>query len=101
MTDAPRYPTAPGPGGPEQGIPLPRLALAMSLLVSPVGLVLGVVARRRVRRTGEDGAGTALAAIVVGAALTAAYLLLVAALVVLLVLVRDQAGALPPGLGGG
>ena len=95
MTEAPRYATAP-----EQGIPLPRLALAMALLVAPVGLVLGVVARRRTRRTGEEGAGTALAAIVVGAALTAVYLLLVVTLVVLLVLVKDTAGTLPPGLAG-
>jgi len=93
VTEAPRYATAP-----EQGIPLPRLALALSLLVAPVGLVLGIIARRRVRRSGEQGAGTALAAIVVGAVLTAVYLLLVVALVVLLVLVRDRAATLPPGL---
>jgi Domain of unknown function (DUF4190) len=95
VTQAPRYATAPEPG-----IPLPRLALAMALLVAPVGLVLGVVARRRIRHTGEEGAGTALAAIVVGAVLTAVYLLLIAALVVLLVLVRTRTGTLPPGLGG-
>jgi hypothetical protein len=93
VTEAPRYATAP-----EQGLPLPRLALAMALLVAPVGLVLGIVARRRIRDTGGDGAGTATAAIVVGAALTAAYVLLIAALVVLLVLVRDEAATLPPGL---
>ena len=94
MSDAPRYGTASG-----QSIPLPRLALAMSLLVAPVGLVLGVIARRRVRDTGAEGAGTALAAIVVGAVLTTAYVLLIAALVVLLVLVRGEPGPLPPGLG--
>ena len=93
MTEARRYATAP-----ERSIPLPRLALAMALLVPPVGLVLGIVARRRTRRTGEDGAGTAVAAIVVGATLTAAYLLLVAALVGLLVLIDDNAGTLPPGI---
>jgi hypothetical protein len=93
VTEAPRYATAPEPG-----IPLPRLALALALLVAPVGLALGILARRRVRRTGEEGAGTALAAIVVGGVLTAVYVLLVVALVVLLVLVRDRAGPLPPGL---
>jgi hypothetical protein len=96
VTEAPRYATAP-----ERGIPLPRLALAIALLVAPVGLVLGIIARRRVRRTGEDGAGTALAAIVVGATLTAVYLLLVAALVVLLVLIDDRASTLPPGISPG
>ena len=82
-------------------MPLPRLALALALLVAPVGLVLGIIARRRIRRTGEEGAGTALAAIVVGATLTAAYLLLVAALVVLLVLIDDAPGGLPPGISPG
>jgi hypothetical protein len=96
VTEAPRYATAP-----ERGIPLPRLALAMALLVAPVGLVLGIVARRRIRRTGEEGAGTALAAVVVGATLTVAYLLLVAALVVLLVLIDDTASTLPPGIPSG
>jgi hypothetical protein len=96
VTEAPRYATAP-----ERGIPLPRLALAMALLVAPVGLVLGIVARRRIRRTGEEGAGTALAAVVVGATLTVAYLLLVAALVVLLVLIDDTASTLPPGIRSG
>jgi hypothetical protein len=96
VTEAPRYATAPG-----RSVPLPRLALALALLVAPVGLVLGVIARRRIRRTGEEGAGTALAAIVVGATLTAAYLLLVAALVVLLVLIDDAPGGLPPGISPG
>jgi hypothetical protein len=96
VTEAPRYATAP-----ERGVPLPRLALAMALLVAPVGLVLGIIARRRIRRTGEEGAGTALAAIVVGATLTAAYLLFVAALVVLLVLIDDTPGGLPPGISPG
>lgn len=96
MTEAPRYATAP-----ERGIPLPRLALAMALLVAPVGLVLGIVARRRIRRTGEEGAGTALAAVVVGATLTLAYLVLVTALVVLLVLIDDTASTLPPGIPSG
>ena len=96
VTEAPRYATAP-----EQGIPLPRLALTLAVLVAPVGLVLGIIARRRVRRTGEDGAGTALAAIVVGATLTVVYLLLVAALVLLLVLIDDTPGGLPPGIPSG
>ena len=72
-------------------VPLPLVALAMALLVAPVGLVLGVVARRRIRETGEEGAGTALAAIVVGAVLTALYLALVVVVVVLFVLVSGSA----------
>ena len=81
VTEAPRYATAP-----ERGIPLPRLALAMALLVAPVGLVLGVIARRRAAESDPDGARTALVAIVVGAVLTAVYVLLAVTVVVLLVL---------------
>jgi hypothetical protein len=88
----PRYATAP-----RQAFPLPLVALAMALLVAPVGLVLGIVARRRILRTGGDGAGTAIAAIVVGAVVTALYLLLAVTLVVLFVLVADSTSTLPPG----
>jgi hypothetical protein len=89
----PPYATAPRPTA-----PLALVALAMALLIAPVGVLLGVVARRRILRTGEDGAGTALAAIVVGAVVTALYLLLAVAIVVLFVLVSDPASPLPPGL---
>ena len=79
-------------------MPLPPLALALSLLVAPLGIVLGVVALRRARRDGEPGAGTAVAAIAVGAVVTALYVALGIALVVLFVLLRDTPVTVPPGL---
>lgn len=79
-------------------MPLPPVALALSLLVAPLGLVLGIVALRRARRDGEPGAGTAVAAIAVGAVVTVLYVALGIALIVLFVLLRDTPVAVPPGL---
>jgi len=42
------------------------LALVFAIIGSIVGLILGYVARSQIRRTGEAGAGLALAAIVIG-----------------------------------
>jgi hypothetical protein len=54
------------------------LALVLAFVCAPAGLVLGIVARRQIARTGEEGAGLALAGIVVGSLWT----LLIGALVV-------------------
>lgn len=91
MTDPPRYATAP-----EREVPLAPLALALSLLVAPLGIVLGVVALRRSRRDGGPGAGTAVAAIAVGIVVTVLYVALAVALVVLFVLLRDSSPPVPP-----
>jgi hypothetical protein len=49
------------------------LALVMAFVFAPAGLVLGIVARRQIRRTGEDGDGLALAGIIVGGIVTAIF----------------------------
>jgi hypothetical protein len=54
------------------------VSLVLAFVCAPAGLVLGVVARRQIRRTGEEGAGLALAGIIVGSLWTG----LIAALVV-------------------
>ena len=41
-------------------------ALVFSLLLPPVGIVLGYVARSQIRQSGEGGAGLAKAALVIG-----------------------------------
>lgn len=64
-----QYAGYPRPGN--YGTPLPgmnRLAVASlvcSLLFTPLGLVLGIVARRQIRRTGQRGNGLAAAGIVI------------------------------------
>ncbi|SNR62354.1 DUF4190 domain-containing protein [Blastococcus mobilis] len=49
------------------------LALVLAFVFAPAGLVLGIVARRQIRRTGEDGDGLALAGIIVGGIVTAIF----------------------------
>ena len=51
-------------------------ALVSAVAFAPLGIVLGVVARSRARRSGEPGEGIATAAIVVGAVVTVGMLLL-------------------------
>src|SRR5688500_18079104 len=81
---APGY--GPPPGYPPPGYPAPGygppgyppaawgrptntmaiLALVLAFVFAPAGLIVGIVARRQIRQTGEDGDGLALAGIIVG-----------------------------------
>jgi len=47
------------------------LALVMAFVFAPAGLILGIVARKQIRQTDEDGDGIALAGIIVGGIVTA------------------------------
>jgi Domain of unknown function (DUF4190) len=70
----------PGYGPPTN--PMAIAALVLALTVAPVGLALGIAARRQIRRTGEQGDGLALAAIIIGGIATGIWVLLVALLVI-------------------
>lgn len=87
----PAYGPPPGYGGqpgygppPGYGYGYPRptntlaiLALVMAFVFAPVGLVLGIVARRQIRETHEEGNGLALAGIIIGGIGTALVVLTV------------------------
>ena len=60
------YGPPPGYGYPRPTNTLAILALVMAFVFSPVGLVLGIVARRQIRQTHEQGDGLALAGIIIG-----------------------------------
>jgi hypothetical protein len=103
--DAPAAPPPPGPGyyappgyGPPPGYPPPGygppgygppvfyrpptnttaiLALVFAFVFAPVGVVLGVMARKQIRLTREEGDGLALAGIIVGSIITGFWLLII------------------------
>ncbi len=66
-----RVPTAAGTNG------LATAALICAFFVPVVGAILGFVARAQVARTGQDGGGLALAAIIIGVVLTIANVVVV------------------------
>lgn len=80
-------PGYPPPGyGPPPGYPpaygrptntMAILALVMAFVFAPAGLILGIVARRQIRQTGEDGDGLALAGIIVGGIVTTIFVLII------------------------
>ncbi|MEH0984644.1 DUF4190 domain-containing protein [Micromonospora sp. CPCC 205556] len=91
------YPT--GPAYPGYGYPtapktnsMAIAALVLSLvgfascITAPIGAILGHVARKQIRETGEGGEGMAKAAIIVGWILTGLLLLLIAFYIVVIVL---------------
>jgi hypothetical protein len=53
------------------------LALVMAFVFAPAGLILGIVARKQIARTGEEGSGLALAGIIVGGIFTAIFVLII------------------------
>src|SRR3954468_4678417 len=88
MSD-PRYGPPPGYGypppypvyGPPTN-PMAIAALVCALTIAPVGLGLGIAARRQIRRTGEGGDGMALAGIIIGGIVTGIWVLILAVLVI-------------------
>ena len=71
-------------GQPAYGYPYARptntlaiLSLVLAFVFAPAGLVTGIMARRQIKRTHEDGDGLALAGIIVGGIATAFFVLLI------------------------
>src|SRR6476469_2070910 len=68
------------------------LALVFGILVAPLGLVFGFVARSQIKKTGEDGDGLALAGIVIGGIFT---LLFIAYIVFIIIFFAAVASSVP------
>jgi hypothetical protein len=73
---APGYGPPPGyPGFPRPTNTMAILALVLAFVLAPAGIVLGVIARKQIRQTGEEGDGLALAGIIVGSIFSAFFVL--------------------------
>ena len=81
---APGYGPPPGyaPQWPRPTNTMAILALVMAFVFAPAGLILGIVARRQIRQTGEQGDGLALAGIIIGGIFTALFVLMILFMVV-------------------
>jgi hypothetical protein len=91
----PAYGPPPGYGqpgyGPPPGYPaaygrqtntMAILSLVMAFVFAPAGLIMGFIARKQIRQTGEDGDGLALAGIIVGGIATALFLLMIVFMII-------------------
>jgi hypothetical protein len=81
---APGYGPPPGyaPQWPRPTNTMAILALVMAFVFAPAGFILGIVARRQIRQTGEQGDGLALAGIIIGGIFTALFVLMILFMVV-------------------
>ena len=68
--------------GPRPTNTMAILALVMAFVVAPVGLILGILARKQIARTGEEGSGLALAGIIVGGLFTAFFVLMIVIMII-------------------
>jgi len=98
----PGYP--PGPGYGYVGRPtntLAILSLVMAFVFAPLGIVFGIMAKRQIAQTGEDGDALATAGLWIGVAFTALLALAIVAWIAMLALfvstattVADQVGTI-------
>lgn len=72
-----RYPGVPAPTN-----TLAILSLVMIFIFTPLALVFGLIARKQIRDTGENGDGMALAGIIVGGISIAFFVLLIVFLII-------------------
>ncbi len=85
----PPYGAYPPPAVPGTNI-LALLSLVFAFVFAPVGIVLGHMARRQLRTSGEQGAGLAKAGLIIGYVLTALWVLACVGWVLLLIFANTR-----------
>ncbi len=90
----------PGWGPPPPGYARPTNTLAIASLVlifvfTPAALVTGIIARRQIRQTGEQGDGFALAGIIAGVVSLVVIVLLVVVFIIVLAVASTTISHLP------
>jgi hypothetical protein len=68
------------------------LSLVLAFVFAPAGLILGIIARKQIRQTGEDGDGLALAGMIVGGIATA----FLALMIIFFIVAVSTAGSFGP-----
>ncbi len=66
------------------------LSLVLAFVFAPAGLITGIIARKQIRQTHEDGDGLALAGIIVGGIVTALFALMIVFWMVAVVAVTNE-----------
>ncbi|GAB3337276.1 hypothetical protein GCM10027452_10510 [Micromonospora halotolerans] len=95
----PAYPGYAPPSSKTNTLAIVALVLSLvgftSCITAPVGAIMGHVARKQIRQTGEQGEGMAKAAIIVGWILTALLVLLIIFYVVMIIIAinSDNSGS--------
>jgi len=103
----PQYGAQPPQYGPEQppsgGYPptapptntMAIIGLVCAFLFAPAGLICGIVARRQIKQTGEQGDGLALAAIIISILQIVIFVIAIGFLIASLVFVADVVSHFP------
>lgn len=104
-----QYGQQPSPyGQPQYGVPstygyppqrgtntLAIISLILAFFFAPAGLICGIIARKQIKQTGEDGAGLALAGIIISAIFIAIFVLYIVFAVIFLGTILNQVHNLP------
>lgn len=84
---APQYPQQPSRG--TNALAIASLIIAL-ICFPPLGLILGIIALRQIKRTGEEGRGMALAGVWIGAIFTVIGAIIVAVSVAVIIWAVDK-----------
>ncbi len=88
----PGYPQQPAYAAPPATNTMAILALIFGIILAPLGVVFGFIARSQIKRTGESGDGLALAGIIIGGIFT---VLIVLYFVFIIVFIASVASTIP------
>jgi hypothetical protein len=72
------------------------LALVLAFVFAPAGLIMGIIARKQIRETGEEGDGLALAGIIVGGIFTAIFVVLIVFWIIALATITSSVNDFAP-----
>lgn len=87
------YPPPPPQGPPTNTMAI--ISLVLAFVFAPAGLILGFIARKQIKETGEGGAGLALAGIIISIVQIVAGILALIFFIIFFVVLVDSVNNLP------